>query len=200
VTSATAPGVIPYRARATRTDETAWLGMTIFLGSWAMMFASLFFAYGFLRLRQPAWPPPGTPALPRLLPAVNTGCLALNSLLLQWSLSAARHGKRNRVVRGLLGALLLGSVFVALQIVLWTTLFKSGLALEDGSLAAVVYGLTGFHALHVVVGLVGLGILVPFVLRGTLNAARNNRLRLWVMYWHFVGVVWLAMYLLIFVV
>jgi heme/copper-type cytochrome/quinol oxidase subunit 3 len=101
---------------------------------------------------------------------------------------------------GLVAGILTGLLFVALQVVLWTSLFESGLALEDGSLAAVVYGLTGFHALHVVIGLLGLGLLVPAVVQGTLNAARNNRLRLWVMYWHFVGVVWLTMYLLIFVV
>ena len=200
MSAAATPGVIPYRPLAARGEDTAWLGMLIFLGSWAMLFASLFFCYGVLRLRQPGWPPPGTPPLPQLLPLLNTGVLALNALSLQWALVSARHGERPRAVSGLVVALVLGVVFVALQVMLWTSLFKSGLALEDGSLAAVVYGLTGFHALHVVGGLLGLGLLLPAVMRGTLNAARNNRLRLWVMYWHFVGVVWLTMYLLIFVV
>jgi len=197
---ALAPGVIRYRPAAARGEDTAWLGMAVFLGSWAMMFASLFFAYGVLRLRQPGWPPPGAPPLPQLLPAVNTGVLALNALALQRALGAARRGEKAHLVEALVAGLLLGGVFVAFQVILWTALFRSGLALEDGSMAAVVYGLTGFHALHVLAGLVGLGVLLPAVLRGTLNAARNNRLRLWVMYWHFVGVVWLLMYLLIFVV
>jgi cytochrome c oxidase subunit III len=200
VSVAAARGVIPYRPVAARGEDTAWLGMAIFLGSWAMMFASLFFAYGVLRLRQPGWPPPGTPALPELLPAVNTGVLGLTSLALEGALRSARRGASSQVVARLSAGLLLGVTFVALQVLLWTSLYKSGLALEDGSLAAVVYGLTGFHALHVLVGLVGLVLLLAAVLRGTLNAARNNRLRLWVMYWHFVGVVWLTMYLLIFVI
>ena len=192
--------VIPYRPAAARGEDTAWLGMLVFLGSWAMMFASLFFSYGVLRLRQPAWPPAGTPPLPQLLPAFNTAVLGVNALVLQRALTAARRGEKSRAVMGLVAGILTGLLFVALQVVLWTSLFESGLALEDGSLAAVVYGLTGFHALHVVIGLLGLGLLVPAVVQGTLNAARNNRLRLWVMYWHFVGVVWLTMYLLIFVV
>jgi cytochrome c oxidase subunit 3 len=200
VSVAAARGVIPYRPAAARGEDTAWLGMAIFLGSWAMMFASLFFAYGVLRLRQPIWPPQGTPELPEVLPAVNTLVLGLTSLVLQSALRAARRAEKARVVSGLLEAMVLGVVFVSLQVVLWTSLFKSGLAFQDGSLAAVVYGLTGFHALHVLVGLLGLGLLLPAVLHGTLNAARNNRLRLWVMYWHFVGVVWLAMYLLIFII
>jgi cytochrome c oxidase subunit 3 len=200
VNVAAARGVIPYRPAAARGEDTAWLGMAIFLGSWAMMFASLFFAYGVLRLRQPVWPPQGTPQLPELLPLVNTLVLAANSFALHRALVAARGGEKARVVSGLVQATVLGILFVGLQVVLWTSLFRSGLAFEDGSLAAVVYGLTGFHALHVLVGLLGLALLLPAVLRGTLNAARNNRLRLWVMYWHFVGVVWLAMYLLIFVV
>jgi cytochrome c oxidase subunit III len=192
-------GVIRYRPPQAREDDTAWLGMVIFLGSWAMMFGSLFFSYGVLRLRQPGWPPLGTPPLPRFLPALNTLVLALNALALQRSLTAARRGQKPEAVRSLVAGLTLGLAFVALQVVLWKTLFTSGLTLEDGSLAAVVYGLTGFHALHVVGGLLGLGLLLPAMLSGRLNAARNNRLRLWVMYWHFVGVVWLTMYLLIFV-
>jgi cytochrome c oxidase subunit III len=193
-------GVIRYRPPQAREDDTAWLGMVIFLGSWAMMFGSLFFAYGVLRLRQPSWPPPETPPLPRLLPAVNTLVLGLNALVLQRSLIAARRGQKSEAVRNLVAGLALGVAFVVLQVILWKTLFTSGLTLQDGSLAAVVYGLTGFHAIHVLGGLLGLGFLFPAMLSGRLNAARNNRLRLWVMYWHFVGVVWLTMYLLIFVV
>lgn len=195
---AAARGVIPYRPVRARGDDTAWLGMVIFLGSWAMMFASLFFAYGVLRLRQPSWPPVGTPPLPQLLPAVNTGVLALNAASLQLALQSARQGRRGQVVAALLGGLAFGGLFVALQVLLWVGLFRSGLVLEDGSLAAVVYGLTGFHALHVAVGLVGLLALVPAAVAGTLNAARHTRLRLWVMYWHFVGAVWLTLYVLIF--
>jgi cytochrome c oxidase subunit 3 len=193
-------GVIRYRPPQARADDTAWLGMVIFLGSWAMMFGSLFFAYGVLRLRQPGWPPAGTPSLPRLLPAVNTLVLGFNALALQRSLTAARRGQRSRSIADLVAGLALGLLFIVLQVVLWKSLFQSGLALGDGSLAAVVYGLTGFHVVHVVGGLLGLAILLPSMVRGSLNAARNNRLRLWVMYWHFVGLVWLAMYLLIFVV
>lgn len=193
-------GVIRYRAPQARADDTAWLGMVIFLGSWAMMFASLFFAYGVLRFRQASWPPPGTPELPRFLPAFNTVVLGLNALALQRSLTAARRNLPEKALSNLVVGLLLGVVFLGLQVVLWKNLLGSGLELEDGSLAAVVYGLTGFHALHVLGGLLGLGLLVPALHSGTLNAARNNRLRLWVMYWHFVGVVWLTMYLLIFVV
>lgn len=193
-------GVIRYRPPQARADDTAWLGMVIFLGSWAMMFGSLFFAYGVLRLRQPGWPPPGTPALPRLLPAVNTVVLGFNALALQRALNAARRGQRSQSITALVAGLLVGIAFVVLQVLLWKSLFDSGLALGDGSLAAVVYGLTGFHALHVLGGLLGLALLLPAMLNGSLNAARNNRLRLWVMYWHFVGLVWLTMYLLIFVV
>lgn len=193
-------GVIRYRPHQARADDTAWLGMVIFLGSWAMMFGSLFFAYGVLRLRQPGWPPPGTPALPRLLPAVNTVVLGFNALALQRALNAARRGQRSQSIADLVAGLALGVVFVVLQVVLWKSLFQSGLALGDGSLAAVVYGLTGFHVLHVLGGLLGLSLLLPAMLSGSLNAARNNRLRLWVMYWHFVGLVWLAMYVLLFIV
>jgi len=65
--------VVPLRSPRARRDTTAWLGMIIFLASWAMMFAALFFAYGIVRLRAQVWPPPELPALPLRLPLVNTG-------------------------------------------------------------------------------------------------------------------------------
>ena len=56
------------------------LGMAVFLGSWAMLFVALFFAYAFLRARAPSWPPLDAPSLPRLLPGLNTLVIAASSV------------------------------------------------------------------------------------------------------------------------
>jgi heme/copper-type cytochrome/quinol oxidase subunit 3 len=68
-----------------------------------------------------------------------------------------------------------------------------------GPYPSVFWALTTFHALHVLVGLVALAFLAWRTARGTYNAARHLPVRLWAMYWHFVGVVWLLIFASVFV-
>jgi heme/copper-type cytochrome/quinol oxidase subunit 3 len=197
--SAQGMSVIPYRPPRARSDSTAWLGMVVFLGSWAMMFAALFFAYGLLRARLPQWPPSDLPRLPVLLPLANTLVLAMSSFAVQRALSAARKGYLGSVRPALWAALVLGIAFVGLQLHLWSGLWNAGLRPDLGPYPSVFYGLTVFHALHVFVGLCGLGYLAAGAGKGAHNPGRHLALRLWAGYWHFVGAVWLLMFVTLFV-
>lgn len=191
--------VLPYRSRRARNDATAWIGMLIFLGSWAMMFAALFFAYGILRARATFWPPPGSPVLPLLLPAANTLVIAMSSVALERALWSARRGRLGAVLPGIGAALVLGVLFVALQLVLWTGLWRSGLRPDGGPYASVFYALTAVHAAHVAVGLLGLGHCAIRAAAGAFTPVRHLGLRLWTAYWHFVGGVWLLLFLTVFI-
>jgi len=109
--------VIYYRSPRQRVENTAYLGMLIFLGSWAMMFAGLFFAYGAVRFHlSGGWPPQGVPSLPVSLPALNTVVLLASSLTLQMGLSSIRVGKTNELSAALVVSLLLGCLLVLLQV------------------------------------------------------------------------------------
>src|SRR2546430_14716093 len=70
--------------------------MIIFLGSWAMMFAALFFAYAVVRLRAPMWPPPDQPALPILVPGLNTVVIAASSGAVMLAVHAQALGRHRR--------------------------------------------------------------------------------------------------------
>src|SRR5712664_991716 len=191
--------VLPYRPPRAREETTAYLGMVVFLGSWAMMFAALFFAYGFVRTRSLAWPPPDLPKLPWETPAVNTLVLAGSSAAIQYGVRSIRHGASQKLGRALLLTVLLGSVFLVLQLTLWTRLYTQGLHPETGGpYGSVFWGLTCFHALHVAVGLIGIGLLCARAFAGAFSAARYLPVRLWTLYWHFVGAVWGLMFVLIF--
>jgi heme/copper-type cytochrome/quinol oxidase subunit 3 len=90
--------------------------------------------------------------------------------------------------------------FVGLQFVLWSTMLDSGLLPSSGPYASVFFGLTGLHALHVAVGILGLAWVLMQSARRVYAVPRHQTVRLWAMYWHFVGVVWFVMFLTIFLV
>jgi len=191
----TPAGVVRRLADHRRGDEvTATVGMVVFLASWAMLFAGLFFSYGLLRARTPVWPPLDQPPLPILLPAVNTAVVALGSGAVILALRFLRLGRLRRGSWALAASAGLGTVFLALQVVVWAGLHRAGLVPSGGPYASVFYALTCVHALHVLVGIAALAWLATRGFAGTVTAHRHLPVRLWGMYWHFVGLVWLVLY------
>lgn len=172
--------------------KTAAVGMLLAIGSWAMLFASFFFAWAALRLRAPEWPPEGTPRLPVALPAFNTAVLVASVFVLRFGLKAGTVGAR---IRGLLGTLALGALFLALQLAVWIPLWRSGFTASSGVAGSLYYALTALHALHVAGGLVALAALLPLVGR----AAYEGRGRVTAMYWNFMAAVWLLVFLAVYV-
>jgi cytochrome c oxidase subunit 3 len=162
---------------------TARVGMAIFLGALAMMFAALLLAYAIVRAQAPAWPPAGTPPLPR-------GVLACNTLLLV-AASVALHRRRVGV------ALALGAAFLVAQALVWRGLAAAGLGPASGIYGSVFFALSGFHALHVLGGLVALAAVWARARRAAGGGpdAAAPALRLVATYWDFVLVVWLVLYL-----
>jgi cytochrome c oxidase subunit 3 len=191
--------VVELRPRA-RQDFTASLGMIIFLGSWAMMFGALFFAYAFVRSRSVAWPPPGAPPLPVALPAVNTAVLLASSFTFARGLRELGRGRRRGLTLWVGATLLLGVVFLALQFLVWQAVGRAGLSLSSGTYGSIFYALTTFHALHVVVGLAILLWVLFRSLAGKYTEHNYVNVRLCAMFWHFVDVVWVLMFLSLYLV
>jgi cytochrome c oxidase subunit III len=174
-------------------------GMVIFLGSWAMMFGALFFAYAVLRVSAPIWPPPGFTRLPLGLPGINTLLLLASSRTLSLALARLRGGQLERCRNDLLWTLLLGLVFMGLQCTVWAGLWHGGLHLASGAYGGTFYVLTVFHALHVLVGLGLLARLVAPLLRHVPVAPGRVPATLAAMFWHFVDAVWLTMFVAVYV-
>jgi heme/copper-type cytochrome/quinol oxidase subunit 3 len=172
--------------------------MAIFLGSWAMLFVGLFFAYAFVRARAPVWPPLDAPPLPRLLPGLNTLAIAASSAAVVRAVRAQQLGRTRIAAAALAIAAALGAIFLALQGLVWTGLWRQGLVPSGGPYPSVFYAFTVFHALHVLVGLAALAWLAARARSCT--APPDPGVRLWGWYWHFVGVVWGALYLTVYLV
>jgi cytochrome c oxidase subunit III len=177
----------------------AYSGMVIFLGSWAMMFGALFFSHAVLRISAAAWPPPGFARLPLGLPGINTLLLLTSSWTLARAQAQLRRGQLKRCRYELLRTIAFGVIFVALQCKVWVALWKSGLHLDSGAYGGTFYLLTVFHILHVLVGVGLLARLVAPLLRRVPMAPGRVPAALTAMFWHFVGGVWLMMFVAVYV-
>jgi heme/copper-type cytochrome/quinol oxidase subunit 3 len=176
-----------------------YLGMVIFLGSWAMMFGALFFVYAGLRAQAPTWPPPGEDPLPLLLPGLSTILLLASSVTLHQGLQRVRQGRANDFAPWLVATIAIGTAFLALQAYIWWDLHGQGLAPSSGIYGSIFYTLTAFHFLHVVVGLALLAWVLPATLQRSLAVRHQLRIKTTSMFWHFVTVVWVAIYLSVYV-
>lgn len=190
--------VAALRPRA-KQDFTYSLGMIIALGSWAMMFGALFFAYFGTRARAVVWPPVGSPHLPLAMPALNTLVLLLSSVALVMGIRALRVGKRRELAPWIGLAWILGAAFIGLQYWVWRDLWRAGLLPSSGLYGSIFYGLTGLHALHVLAGLIVLLVVFIRALSGRYTEHNVVRVSVCAMFWHFVDVVWVLMFLAVYV-
>jgi len=161
--------------------------MAIFLGAVAMLFAALFFAYAVMRAQAPAWPPAGQPALPRGPLGLNTLVLVAASLALRGAVRAARRNDGGGASGRAWAALALGGGFLAGQILVWRSLVLAGGGPASGIYGSVFFAISGFHALHVVGGLLALALVAW-------RGAGLRRLAATALYWDFVLAVWVVFY------
>jgi cytochrome c oxidase subunit 3 len=193
-TLAMLPAAVPSDLKHGRSP---YLGMIVALISWAMLFAAFFLAYAVLRVQQPTWPPPGSPPLPTALAAFNTAVLLASSLALWRGTAALARGRQEAFPRWLAVSILLGAAFLGLQVLLWQTTEARGIHL-GGLLGSIFYVLTILHAIHMAAGVGALLWLVPRTRRGEFTAARHVPVTLVAMFWHFMDLMWVAMFVGIF--
>jgi len=139
--------------------------------------------------------------VPRLI-YLNTGVLLLSSITLEMARRAfmsapetEASGVRNSL-RWLGITLVFGFAFVAGQYFVWRDLAAQGLYLATNSNSSFLYVLTGVHALHVLGGIAGLLRLIARMIPKHVTL-RSNSVKNTVIYWHFMGVLWLYVLLVI---
>ena len=146
------------------------------------------------------WPPRDLPRLPLLLPGPQH---AGGRLRAACALARAREGVargRPRPVAALLRwPRCWGPTSSASRPRSGPRSGNQGLRLDGGPYPSVFYALTGLHAAHVLVGLLALGWLALRAARGALGPTHRTPLRLWTMYWHFVGAIWLILFVTVYV-
>ncbi len=171
-----------------------YLGMVMFLGSEAMLFGSFFTAFFFLRFTSNSWPTDGL-KLPVEATGINTAILISSSFTMHWALVSIRRNNRNGLVVGLGLTLLMGLTFLALQIHEYITL---GFSPSTNAFAGAFFALTGLHGLHVFIGATLLTIAFVRAKRGRYSPESHLGLEVTGLYWHFVDVVWILLYTVVY--
>ena len=154
----------------------------------AMIFATFFVYYWYMRLSSASWPPEGTPTLPIAYPLVMTVILVSSSFTIHMAEEEAMHrGDRGTVLKWLLLTMLLGFTFLGMSIYEWGHLIKEGFTISSSSFGTTFYSITGLHASHVIVGLAIFTAGLFPALKGTIPAGFWRPASL---YWHFVDIIW----------
>lgn len=174
------------------------LGMWVFLASEVMFFTGLIGAYVVLRMSHLHWP--GHEGhLSVGIGTVNTLILIASSVTIVLAL-AAQHGRSMAATRGwLLATIALGTLFVAIKLfVEYQEKFAHHLVPSTNVFWSCYYALTGFHAAHVLGGVIFNLIVLAWTFREGWWRERHHRLELAGLYWHFVDVVWIFLFPLLY--
>jgi heme/copper-type cytochrome/quinol oxidase subunit 3 len=170
---------------------TGWWAMLFIVATEAAIFAYLLFSYYFFAIQPHSapWPPGGPPEMKLALP--NTIVLLASSVVVWWGEQGIRRGRSGRLALALLIAFVLGTIFVSVQFLEWS---HKTFSFSSGVFGSLYFTITGFHMAHVVVGLVLLVVMALWSALGCFNAVRHAAISTGTMYWHFVDVVWLAVF------
>ena len=194
-------------------QESASLGMWVFLATEVMFFGGLFAGYTIYRnLYLPGFEA-GSHMLNVTIGALNTAVLIGSSLTMAMAVRAAQMGKRSALVTFLVMTILLGLAFVLIKLTFeWRHDYVEGLApglnfTFSGAHAKSVelffvfyFAMTGVHALHMVVGMGILAVLVVQAWRGQYGADRFNMIEGFGLYWHFVDIIWIFLFPLLYLI
>jgi heme/copper-type cytochrome/quinol oxidase subunit 3 len=206
--SATMPGVGVYNLK---------FGMWVFLLSEIMFFTGLIGAYIILRFAHPEqFAAPGL-VLNVPLTGVNTFILICSSVTMVKAFAAIENGDQGGLKLWLVGTILLGAVFLGIQVIEYTVLSSEGFLPMAARYAAhgragghevlggplygsTFYTMTGFHGAHVTIGVLCLIFTAWKAFRGKYTVANHGGVEIMGLYWHFVDLVWIILFTIVYLI
>ena len=175
------------------------VAMWVFLGSECFFFGTLIATYLAYKGKSVVGPEPHQ-ILNIPLTTVSTFDLLMSSLLMVLALAAVQRGDRREARLWLFGTAFFGLIFLGFQAYEFTHFVGEGLTLQQNLFGSTFFVLTGFHGAHVTVGVVWLLSLWLLDLRGNLGVTDAMKVEVAGLYWHFVDVVWIVIFTLVYLI
>ncbi|HLF99985.1 MAG TPA: cytochrome c oxidase subunit 3 [Acidimicrobiia bacterium] len=174
------------------------LGMWVFLGSECLFFGALISTYLLYRGRGDGPYLADVYDIP--FTSVSSFVLLMSSLAMVLAVAAVYRGDERRMRIWLVCTALLGMVFIGGQIFEFTEFVREGLKLDTNLSGTTFFVLTGFHGVHVTVGILWLLSLTGYSLRRGIGPEKAVAVDIAGLYWHFVDVVWIVIFTVIYLV
>jgi cytochrome c oxidase subunit 3 len=163
--------------------------------SFTMLFATLFLGYALYRLTAESWPPIKIEPPSLGLPMISTLVIFLSSVA-YWMFE--KNFEINKENKGWLWiTALLGFAFLGTQVTLWSSLKASGLYSSSGIFGSIIFGFTWIHAAHILMGIGALGWLAFKLKMDDMKLMTVQNVG---KFWHFLGIIWLIMFITIFAI
>ena len=179
--------------------EMRKLGMWVFLSSEVIFFGSLIITFLIYKARVGNIHP-GHDVLNISITSLITFILLSSSLTMVLALSAIQHDRITEGKLWLLATAVLGSIFVGVQIFEYNELVREGLTIAGSLYGSAFFTLTGFHGTHVFIGVIMLLVTVGMTHAGKFNAQNAVPVEIIGLYWHFVDLVWLVIFTLVYLI
>jgi cytochrome c oxidase subunit III len=188
-TTAEPEWVLPSRGR---------VGMFSLIGAESAIFTIFVVAYIFYIGKSVAGP---TPQDVLELPISSTICLLSSSLTIHLAVRALRQAKVGAFGFWWFVTLALGTIFLVSTGLEWHHLiYDKGLTVSTNLFGTTYYSLVGLHAFHVTVGLLMIALAMIFTLFGKVKPEHSERADVFSLYWHFVDVVWVIVFTVVYVI
>jgi heme/copper-type cytochrome/quinol oxidase subunit 3 len=173
--------------------------MWAFLGSECLLFGALISTYILYRHRSvQGLVPHNLYDIP--FTSVSSFVLLMSSLTMALAVASVTRGDMRRCQVWLVTTALLGATFVGGQVYEFTTFYRKGLGFTTNIFGSAFYTLTGFHGVHVSVGIIMLLSLFVMSVKGTLTPARAETVEIIGLYWHFVDIVWILIFTVVYLI
>jgi len=185
--------------RTTTGMSNTKLAMWVFLGSECLLFGGLISSYLLYKTRANGLPVP-TEVFDIPFTSVSSFVLLMSSMTMVLALSALRRGDETLSRVWTLATAMLGGVFIGGQVYEFTTFLREGLGFTTNPASSAFFTLTGFHGVHVAVGITMLMSTFVMSSKGKLHKEQAETLEIVGLYWHFVDVVWIVLFTVVYLV
>ena len=197
--------------------DAAQLGMWIFLATEVMFFGGMFMGYTVYRFKYPDAFAEGSAHMQLWAGTVNTCVLLLSSLTIALAIRSVQVNRPRETVRLLVTTMLLGTVFLGIKGYEYWEKFADhhvpGATFSLGEMHnpevdpghvelffSFYFAMTGFHALHMIVGIGLVAVVCWHALQGRFSAAYFTPLEMTGLYWHFVDIIWVFLFPLLYLI
>jgi heme/copper-type cytochrome/quinol oxidase subunit 3 len=175
------------------------LAMWLFLGSDCLLFGALISTYLLLRHRSISGPTPED-VFEIPFTSVSSFVLLMSSLTMALAVGNIHRGDVRTCRVWLATTAFLGGVFIAGQVYEFTAFVREGLGYTTNIFGSAFYTLTGFHGMHVSVGIMFLMSLFVMSLRGKIGPENAETVEIFGLYWHFVDIVWIVIFTVVYLI